>query len=315
MFYFGSDPEFMVVDDYNQLRSAINILKAPKKAPIKIGRCTFYYDNVLAECTMPPGKTKKDVVENIGYVLGRYSELLAPYRLITRASGCYPTSELLHKHAKLSGCKPEACAYKIDNIRPSAVRSKIKKGTLRTAGGHIHLGTDLGKKHISCLMLVRMLDLFLAIPSMYMDHDETTMKRKTLYGVAGRYRQPPHGVEYRSLGNFWLSSPKLVEIVYDLCSFAIKFVEDGRHNEFWSVDEKTLASDDFWNNRGDPAKCHVCKGYDVETLRNAYDTTNKELGGEFLKLAFRHLPKDLCERITEASRPKKYDVYKEWNIE
>src|SRR3990170_2692966 len=81
MFTFGSDPEFMLVDEKGNLRSAIKVVEGSPESRIKIKGHEFYYDNVLAECAVRPERGKKKVLESFKECLETYAELVRPYRL------------------------------------------------------------------------------------------------------------------------------------------------------------------------------------------------------------------------------------------
>jgi len=315
-FTFGSDPEFILVDRENRLRSAIGVVKGSKERKVRRGSMCFFYDNVLAECTVDPAETAEDAVESIRKSLREYSKIVAPNRLTTLAAGEFADEEMRHKDARKSGCETEFCAYKMKAVSPGKIRRLFKESNLRTAGGHVHIGTDLGANHETCVMLVRMLDLFLGVSALLLDGCEKSIVRRSIYGKPGRYRQPSYGVEYRTIGNFWLASPKLVALVFEICSEVVRMTRDGLHEEFWSVDRKKLDSDEFWNSGGNPATCHICHGYSVETLMGLFESSREEVQGKgrsILEIVFKHLPNHTKRRIEELS-DKKFDMYEEWAL-
>jgi hypothetical protein len=317
MFTFGSDPEFMLVDRQGEIRSAIGIIAGTRDNPIEIDGMSFCYDNVLAECRIKPAKNRNEALRFTKKALKLCDSIARPHgvRLLAQAAADYSQEQLAPKDAKIAACENEWCAYAMTEIKPISTANKIRKGTLRTTGGHIHIGTDLAKDQIQSVMLVRMLDLFLGIPSLFIDHDPTSPRRKKLYGRAGRYRRPDHGIEYRSLSNFWLSSPSLVELVHSICKFTVKFVENEEYEEFWAIDRNKLASEKFINSSGDPTRCHVCHGYDVKRLRKAFDAGDLDMAKEFLNLAYIKFPDDICEKLVEEQiRTNPYDLYEEWNL-
>jgi hypothetical protein len=314
-FTFGSDPEFMLVGK-NGHKSAIGIVPGSKNQKYRIGDYCYYYDNVLAECNIVPASCKSEAVENIRTALQQYVDIVFPHgvRLAAQAAQKFPRQELQTKEALHVGCKSESCAYElIGEVDPRPLQRKFVKSTLRTAGGHIHLGTPLGRDYVSCISLVRMLDLFVGIPSLYIDNDPTTTERRKLYGNPGRYRRPSHGVEYRTLSNFWLASPQLVGLIYDLCEHTVDFVEQGRHCEFWEIDQETLDSENFWNHGGDPRTCHRCHGYDVKLLRNCFKTGNRKMAWPLMNLVEKHLTPSLRKDIVKESSWT-YDLYSAWGL-
>ena len=112
-------------------------------------------------------------------------------------------------------CNYNAWTKKV-NPRPCATNHK-----LRSAGGHVHVGI----KGINRYQLIRAMDLFLGVPSLFMDKDT---RRRELYGKAGAFRPKPYGAEYRTLSNFWIWDKRLIEWVYHQTSRAIDFVKSGK---------------------------------------------------------------------------------------
>ena len=314
IFEIGSDPEFLLVDSNNNLKSAISVIKRGKNKKIKIKDCLFFYDNVLAECTIVPSKNLEDFNKNIKNSLKVLSEIVKPYKLSNLSSGTLDDSEMNHKDSRISGCSPEYCAYSLSSINPNKVKNFFKKSNFRTAGGHIHLGTDLGKDDIKSVMLVRMLDLFLGTTCLILEDSDHHFERRKIYGQLGRYRQPKHGIEYRTPSNFWLMSPNLVELVCEICDFCISFVKENKYELFWRVDLEKLNSDSFWNSGGNPSDCHVCFGYDVNLLQKLYKIKSKEKDMcSIKKIADYHLPNNIKLSIKKLQN-KKFDLYKEWDL-
>lgn len=315
-FTFGTDPEFILVDEKGNPKSAIDVICHGKKNRLEKDGDFFFYDNVLAECTVKPARSREEAVENVGRSLRNLSELVGKYRITTISSAKFCEKEMNHPESRETGCNAEYCAYEMCAVSPEKTKKIFKNSNFRTAGGHIHLGTDLGKSHEICVMLVRMLDLFLGVTSLFLDGRKSSSKRRKIYGSAGRYRQPKYGVEYRTLGNFWLASPILVELVYDICSLVIRLTEEGVYKEFWDVDYEKLNSDEFWNQGGDPASCHVCRGYDVNVLRKMFiEDRNKSLssGKEIIKVIFRYMPYETKSKIIEMNS-RRVDLRREWLV-
>jgi hypothetical protein len=312
-FTMGSDPEMMLTKD-GKYFSAIDIVPGDKYERHEIGKHQYYYDNVMAECAVFPGKNRESVINNFRDCLQKFAKLVKPYKLVTQASQNYPASQLEHPDAKAIGCDPEYCVYDLCVATPP--EQEFITNSLRTAGGHIHLGCKmLQEDEMACYFTIRMMDLFLGLPSIYVDRDKTSAARRKLYGKAGRFRKPEHGVEYRSLGNFWISSPKLVGLVYDVCDFTLDFVKCKKHLDFWTVDEARLNDNAAWNDpEFSPADCHVCHGYDLKSLREAIDTSNKTKGRKFWKLISRLMPLQLYHHLQSATNYTQFDLYKEWGI-
>ena len=310
---FGSDPEFMLQKG-GRFFSAIPLIPGNKHQRHAIGKHHAYYDNVMAECAVYPADNKKQFIINLRDCLQRFASLVKPYKLIAQASANYPAEELRSDESQQIGCDPEFCAYSMTIA--TAPEEEFRSGTLRTAGGHIHLGTPVAAENAyGCLFVIRMLDLFLGTASIFLDKDKTTKRRKELYGKAGRFRQPKWGAEYRSLSNFWLTSPKLTKLVLDLCDFTVDFVGEKQHEKLWTVDYDRLNDEKTWEDPNfNVSQCHHCVGYNVDDLRAAIDNANKRKGAEFLEFIYKFLPSKLHKRIIEMSACGPYDMYEEWGI-
>jgi hypothetical protein len=98
---------------------------------------------------------------------------------------------------------------------------------LRVAAGHVHVGWTedaniLDARHLRhCRDLVKQFDWFLGAWSIRHDKDLT---RRKLYGKAGSYRPKPYGMEYRTLSNFWISSPAKRTAVWNRMQEAVEMM-------------------------------------------------------------------------------------------
>ena len=83
---------------------------------------------------------------------------------------------------------------------------------------------------------VKCLDAVLGIATVCMFKDMDDPRRRMLYGKAGEYRLPPHGLEYRVLSNAWLCHPLITNLVLDLARNCVVASVTGvfkywKHNE------------------------------------------------------------------------------------
>lgn len=308
MFSFGSDPELMLVDRGGVVRSAIPIVVSSPENYIEVDGHAIYHDNVNVEMTVKPGTTKPEVLNNFRDVFKTCADMVAPYRLVARASADFPPEEVEDPEAKRIACHPEFCAYEF-RMLPKPVR-EFESNTFRTAGGHVHLGSDGG-----CLLdpyravfVVRCLDLFLGVPSLWMDRDPSSPRRREIYGLAGSHRPKVYGVEYRALSNFWVGSPTLVGAVFDVCEFAVDFVERGKHLQFWSFDQKAVDDGE------DAADCIKPTGIDQEALRRAINSGNRSAAEPFLNVAQTFMPKGLYSDVAATFGRDESDFYAEWGL-
>lgn len=308
MLSFGSDPEFMILDQ-DKLVSAIDVVGHDVTDRIKNQGHEFYYDNVLAECAIKPSYSRDEALNNIGEAIKIYSDLVKPYRIEAIASADYPSEALNNIIAKTAGCATETCAYLMREMAGSeSAANLIRTGTLRTGGGHIHLGHEIlssgGPEAVFCIYAM---DLFLGLPSLIMDKDPTSKRRRLIYGKAGRYRTKPYGVEYRTLGNFWLSSPKLVELIYDISAKVVDIIQD---QDLWEFDlDKYYELDSAGKDVG-PA--FQFKPFDKFKIKEIID--GKELDVVFFENVFwRPYLGTLVDRIFEQANSKQSFI-SEWGI-
>ena len=310
-FTWGTDPEFMLMH-HNELRSAIDILPAKENAFKKTGN-EYYFDNVLAEIAVKPAKNKDDAIIHIKKSLHELARIISPGKFVIKAAANYPFKEINCLKAKIAACNPEWDAYTLQCVFPPDEVAELIEGyyqfktPFRSAGGHIHLGAEKLQDHSTDLNVVRMMDLFIGIPSLFLDTDDTSLSRRKLYGHAGSHRTTEYGLEYRVLGNFWLSSPRLVSLIYDLCEFVLNFVEAKNHEKFWSVNEDLLDEED-------PSVAYDCFGYDVNSLINCINNCDKSQADKFMMFIANYLPESLYNEIEKLSGQPLPDVYESWGI-
>lgn len=311
-FIIGCDPEFMAMKD-SKLISAIGILPPKDKCIIKDNN-EFYFDNVLAEIAVSPSNSKEEFLKNIKNSLTTLANLMGPSKIIIRAAADYPNDQIIGEDAKIAACNPEWSVYSLTEIFPPDEDVELVDGhyefktNFRSAGGHIHIGSEkLCMDSLYLFNIVRMMDLFIALPSIYLDKDETSHLRRRIYGQAGSHRLPEHGLEYRALGNFWFSSPELVSLIYDLTEFVINFVESKNYEKFWSFEEALLDEEDT-------SEAFKCFGYDIELLIKTINTSDKKEGIKFLNLISNYLPKNLFKQIEKLMERPLSDPYESWSI-
>lgn len=310
-FSWGTDPELMIAH-HGELKSAIGILPKKENAIIK-NEHEYYFDNVLAEIAVKPAKNKNEALSNVRSALHGLAKLVCPAKFTIRASDNYPEKELNSFDAKIAGCNPEWDVYSLQQIFPSDENIELLDGyyqfktSFRSAGGHIHVGSDRLQDPIEVFNVIRMMDLFMGIPSIFIDSDKTSKERRNIYGQAGSHRITDYGLEYRVLGNFWLSSPEHVSLIYDLTSFVLNFVKQKNHEQFWITNEDLLDEED-------PSLAHSCFGYDSKMLIKTINDCNKLNAHKFMSFISDYLPIELLEKIKQLSNKELPDPYVAWGI-
>lgn len=253
----GADPEvFLLNPTTMSFVSVIGKVGGTKDSPLHIKGMkkgfTLQEDNVALEFGIPPAKTKEEFVDYIQRVLKAGHEKLGGLAFSTKASAYFPKDQLLHPLAHQFGCEPDFDAYSMqENPRPN-----VEDVSFRTAGGHVHVEMS-GKPTDKCAF-IRAMDLFLGVPSLFMDSDK---ERRKLYGKAGALRYKDYGVEYRTLSNFWIFDPRLTSWVWDNTERAMMF----HKNMNMESGDDLLAQAAINSNNKDVAY-HLVKKYELEVL-------------------------------------------------
>lgn len=300
---FGCDSEF-ILTLHGKYKSAVPVLKGTREKRERIDGAEIFHDNVLAEVAIEYGGTWHEVRNNFGRSLKALAKAVDPCKLNMIASAEYPRSELKDPEAKEAGCSEERDAY--TRMTLPSQENNIKTGQFRTAGAHIHLGGEgVLQNSIRLKLVVYALDLFVAVPSLFLDNNVFARERRSMYGKAGSYREKTYGLEYRVLGPFWLRSPSTTELIYNLSMFALDQVNSGKFDRFWTVDEVGL-----YEGKKDAYKCH---GYNKDLLVNTINTYDMAEAEKFLEFIFHFMPSRLVADF-ERERNSEPDFYKSWDI-
>lgn len=210
MITIGTDPEAFVVNREGNVDIAVGTLGGSKTAPRTVPGGAVQEDNVLAEFNTEPADTAEEFVNAINSVVLQVERLLrfSGLTLLFKPSHVFDAATLERggEQALEFGCDPDFNAYTgEENRKPD------NSLLLRTAGGHVHIGYDDIDEDMN-QRIVMACDILLGIPSVVLDQDQ---ERRKMYGTAGCFRHQPHGVEYRSLSNFWLQSDDLKRWVFE----------------------------------------------------------------------------------------------------
>ncbi len=227
----GADIEMFLKDlQTNEIVSAEGYIPGEKHNPFNFDPSNKYFalslDNVAAEFCIPPVTNETDWLKNIKHSLD-YVTSIIPKNLVPVPLPAANLHErfLQSECAKRFGCDIDFNVWKREaNESPSAPDS-----TLRSCGGHIHVGYDLEgldrqTKTEHDEFIIKCMDLFLGIPSVLQEPDN---KRKLLYGKAGCFRQKEYGVEYRTISNYYLASDQLTKWAFTNTMTAMDFINCG----------------------------------------------------------------------------------------
>lgn len=131
----------------------------------------------------------------------------------------------LSEKSKTFGCAPSDNIYTHEK---STITVNPKKYRKRSAGGHIHLGSNSSAQVTKALKdvgeMVYMLDIIVGNTCVLLDRNPNNVERRKVYGRAGEHRPKEYGLEYRTLSNFWLQSYQLMSFVTGLARMAVHIV-------------------------------------------------------------------------------------------
>lgn len=231
---FGSDPEFAFINKITgKAVSACNKLGGSKKQPIDIGEgCGKQEDGVMGEGTIPPVKTREEFIQKIMYCKNTFDAIMKQQdpniECVSISSAFYDESELQDPKVLEFGCDP-SFSHWLKNVSPRPTAAEV--GNLRSAGFHIHVGTEteLTIEEIEKFMLC--MDITCGLPSVLIDQD---MNRKKLYGNPGdfRFKQLINLtiVEYRTLGGNCHDGEELIGYFFDQTNAAIELFNNYEKN-------------------------------------------------------------------------------------
>jgi hypothetical protein len=225
----GSDPELFVTQK-GKFRCAAGLIPGTKEVPHPVKNGAVQIDGFALEFNTDPASTEDEFVGNVTSVMDQLRQMVEPqgyeFAIVPSARFNGNHFNAQSDEAKELGCTPDYNAYTMaENPKPD------NKTTMRTASGHVHIGFTEGadpnsEEHmIRCSTLIKQLDVYLGLPSLFFDSD---VKRRKMYGQAGSFRPKPYGVEYRVLSNAWLLSEARMRFVYSQTVKAVNDLIEGK---------------------------------------------------------------------------------------
>lgn len=273
----GSDPEYCLFDSHKKrISSALNYLPNGKEKKVDLGDgYRFFSDNVLGEGEIPPADSGEKLVKNFTQLVKRATEALADkgIRLMAKASHEFLPEDLDNEIALTMGCSVSMDANIIAILEPK----NLRETSLRTAGGHCHVGrkdyktcksNDFMIEDWSKIAGIRAMDRLLGTTMTYLENDPSAPARKALYGKSGEHRCCVYGYEYRVLSNYFVSRPELIFFGDSLARYAVL--------ECQNDPAKYLGEYDF---------SEVKRIIDTGCQKSALDFIQKELPAHFVKEA------------------------------
>lgn len=230
----GADPEIFI--GQKRLRKGPYIVGAERVIPAEglsvldymdrpVGRPLVIIDGIQAEFNPQANTCRQSLASSVSTCFSMLKKNLKRGMYLDFRVGV-PIEEAemaaLDPKNQQFGCTPSLNAYDPSPM-PAIDASKF---FFRAAGGHVHLGISAPETRAlftapGAERMVRLLDVLLGNTMVLIDRDEANAKRRELYGKAGEYRLPAHGLEYRTLSNFWLRDYRLMSLVFGLARFAV----------------------------------------------------------------------------------------------
>lgn len=256
MFKLGCDPEIFLVDATEALRASCGLIGGTKEFPRPIEGLEEGFavqeDNVAIEFNIPPASSKQEWNDYLVRALAKLREEVGYQDLhfSQESAAFFPKDQLTDPAALEFGCDPDYNAWFDGRINP---KPKADDDTLRSCGGHLHIGIGRCPNKEDACNLIKLMDLHASVPAVLMDKG---FLRKKLYGKAGAFRPKMYGVEYRSLSNFWVFEEKFRNWAYDVTARALVDWQEGR---YVSEDDGHMVLEAINNNNADVANHLIAK--------------------------------------------------------
>jgi len=208
----GADPEFFLCDEMDyEIITALDLVEGTKEKPLPLDKSlepgfNYHRDNVMIEVGIPPTSDVYKFADNIATAIqwanhrvheaSDEDQSLAIYRNASVMQ--FEEEDLTDPRAREFGCEPDNDAYEGGAQRqaPDGIM-----GNWRTAGGHVHIGTDKG---FNCpeFIVALLCDAYIGInhPNDGVHKGEQPYMH---YRRPGLYRTKPYGIEYRTPSNYW----------------------------------------------------------------------------------------------------------------
>ena len=227
-FTLGCDPEVFLTDARGALVASCGKIGGDKSMPLPLPIGDGFYmleDNVAIEFNTAPAESKEQfeqAIEKSLTFIRQYVGDTLDLTLSPISAAYFPASELAHPGAFEFGCEPDFNAWKDGQRNP---KPQAADRTLRSCGGHIHVGGFADLSREQKIQLVKYCDLFTGVTSVVMDQKGTL--RRGLYGGAGAFRYKPYGIEYRTPSNFWITKREYTDWAWDSIAGAVNAFEEG----------------------------------------------------------------------------------------
>lgn len=224
----GTDPELFVVDENQNVVPASKILDIP----LNSANGSIVKDGLQIELHPTANHCREVLTSNIRGCLLQLHNHLNSGKLKSKNYKISNKFVIDVNKELLKELNPEdlAIGCEPDKIAHGSAKSCYIDGTKhfkRYCGGHLHFGSangyssDIEEYHKNVNEIIILMDYFVGLTWVLLDHSEDNKERRKVYGKAGSYRLQPHGIEYRVLSNLWMNHPALLSLTFFLARFAL----------------------------------------------------------------------------------------------
>jgi hypothetical protein len=249
-FYMGADPEIFITDAFGNVIPAFEFL--PDKSKPLLSKhderygdnLPIYWDGFQAEFNTTAQSCIAWPVDSVASCLKALSKAAIAFKpgakLLAKPTVNVSREALVSpedKHVEF-GCTPSKNAYGMNGLFIPG-----RECNSRSAGGHIHFGTAYLMKGMSPAQIdnvIKVMDSILGVigVSMFQSFDDPA--RRTMYGLAGEYRLPPHGIEYRTLSNAWIYHPAAMNLIFNLARSVMTLALKDKANDWIAKEEEVI---------------------------------------------------------------------------
>jgi len=208
----GADPELPLVNKTGQIVPAEEVSAAIRRSQ-KVKK-----DGINVEINPSAASCREHLLSYIGSSIMSVQRICQSEGLDVSRASTYEVPrkvlDALPAADRQFGCEEDKDAY---SGKVRVVKADPKQLD-RYAGGHMHFGspslTRLTDKQIH--EVVQLLDIGVGNIGVLFEQDQedSNKRRREVYGSAGAYRRPAHGLEYRVPSNWWVWHPATTSMIF-----------------------------------------------------------------------------------------------------
>ena len=278
----GCDPEIFLAREVGKLKKRTRIVGSEAVIPVNglLGPSSFSKltrDGVQVElhpyqatCRANMSNDLSGLFQALKTTLAKHQGIKVDFSQVVRLT----KGDLMRisPEGRQLGCMPSLNAYGRKFIQKNG-----EKYRYRSASGHVHIGctTFSAAKDEDMVRYVHIYDTLVGNTCVLLDRDPNAALRRKLYGRAGEYRRPAHGLEYRTLSNFWLLGYPLFSMVMGLAYQAAR-VAQSKSSISAVANHKPCG---VWDVRLPPwdAETALMKDVDLTAIETAINTNDFDL--------------------------------------